>query len=286
MGLRGLSPRVRGNRQLLSNHAKRLGSIPARAGQPHAGRQSERRRTVYPRACGATLSPKCPPAFDVGLSPRVRGNPADLGVWGKPRRSIPARAGQPAGRGVRYLRAGVYPRACGATYIGVVNRIFENGLSPRVRGNLANLTIKREEIRSIPARAGQPPISLNDNVRYKVYPRACGATTISVIPSSVTGGLSPRVRGNHSDSLAVVGIQGSIPARAGQPVASDNRKAHKRVYPRACGATIMPNVSFITSRGLSPRVRGNPQESPYQPPLLRSIPARAGQPDNNRRYLD
>ena len=91
-----------------------------------------------------------------GLSPRVRGNPAPWPSCFLQERSIPARAGEPGsglgcGSGV-----GVYPRACGGTYVIVGAVIGIIGLSPRVRGNPARETFRRTANGSIPARAGEP----------------------------------------------------------------------------------------------------------------------------------
>ena len=78
-------------------------------------------------------------------------------------------------------------------------------------------------------------------------------------------GLSPRVRGNrkaaHCHQLG--GVHGSIPARAGEPVAS-----------------IPPRPS--ASGGLSPRVRGNLVGHPLHELADGSIPARAGEPTPRR----
>ena len=50
---------------------------------------------VYPRACGGTgLLDELAPGT-VGLSPRVRGNPAGTNAFHNYLRSIPARAGEP-----------------------------------------------------------------------------------------------------------------------------------------------------------------------------------------------
>ena len=50
----GLSPRVRGNRRHVRRQAAESGSIPACAGEPHAGLAYRRKQRVYPRVCGGT----------------------------------------------------------------------------------------------------------------------------------------------------------------------------------------------------------------------------------------
>ncbi len=80
--LAGLSPRVRGNRAVRDTWDGRMGSIPARAGEP-SGASSGR-----PAASWAIR----------GLSPRVRGNPSvAIHFWHRCW-SIPARAGEPRRR--------------------------------------------------------------------------------------------------------------------------------------------------------------------------------------------
>ena len=94
---------------------------------------------------------------DAGLSPRVRGNPGLPLLKGSSVRSIPARAGEPVAAAVAAGACAVYPRACGGTVADECSITFSNGLSPRVRGNLADLIGWQEMVGSIPARAGEPP---------------------------------------------------------------------------------------------------------------------------------
>ena len=50
----GLSPRVRGNRGLVSSDAGYVRSIPACAGEPGQVGDAAARAEVYPRVCGGT----------------------------------------------------------------------------------------------------------------------------------------------------------------------------------------------------------------------------------------
>ena len=131
----GLSPRVRGNRGGVGYAMALTGSIPASAGQPSTSATSTSPRWVYPRECGATSIIHRTPSGWGGLSPRVRGNPLSAHPVRPQIGSIPASAGQPsAAIGLRPW-AWVYPRECGATMSGLDNKIVDDGLSPRVRGN-------------------------------------------------------------------------------------------------------------------------------------------------------
>ena len=111
-------------------------------------------------------------------------------------------------------------------------------------------------MRSIPARAGEPPRSRSRRRGGRVYPRACGGTA-----------------GCSSGSP---GQEGSIPARAGEPGAGAAGPRSRQVYPRACGGTGDDRGSRFWSSGLSPRVRGNLRRSARASRILWSIPARAG----------
>ena len=75
-----------------------------------------------------------PPA--VGLSPRVRGNRLRLDAGAAARGSIPACAGEPPSMPLDSPSRTVYPRVCGGTSFDKLGLSIDEGLSPRVRGNL------------------------------------------------------------------------------------------------------------------------------------------------------
>ena len=131
----GLSPRVRGNRARTLSSILPLGPIPACAGQPCKYRYFYSEHRAYPRVCGATIIGKATEAGELGLSPRVRGNPLVIQTANLLFGPIPACAGQPrAGRNC-IVASRAYPRVCGATFFGLLGQVCQHGLSPRVRGN-------------------------------------------------------------------------------------------------------------------------------------------------------
>ena len=220
------------------------------------------------------------PAIVNGLSPRLRGNPPLPHGPTRPIRSIPAPAGEPWSVTSRPSSSGVYPRACGGTeswtdrgkgqFWGLSpcacggTLTFEwaatggVGLSPRLRGNLANGRRRRGDHGSIPAPAGEP--------------------RKDKLGGAVEAGLSPRLRGN----LAQEGQSGrglrSIPAPAGEPVSQPLTGGNATVYPRACGGTPRGGGSGSWKTGLSPRLRGNRAHVSRSYPFSGSIPAPAGEP--------
>ncbi len=193
---------------------------------------------------------------------------------------------------------GVYPRVCGGTPCGPGRPVKHSGLSPRVRGNRqrhfdeppnrgsipACAGEPHGRLRllvdhgSIPACAGEPPPFLCPLRRIRVYPRVCGGTMQRFRKLFKMKGLSPRVRGNLGFRMSVSGIAGSIPACAGEPLSRGRAGHGRRVYPRVCGGTWQRHASTALRWGLSPRVRGNPEELRHLSRRIRSIPACAGEP--------
>ena len=213
-----------------------------------------------------------------GLSPRVRGNPTHCTNWPMSARSIPARAGEPGHLRRRWLPVPVYPRACGGTFVRDFVTSGIEGLSPRVRGNLAPRILECTDDGSIPARAGEPTQHRSGPPDRWVYPRACGGTVNGTFGNIIGLGLSPRVRGNPRVGLVQRGYAGSIPARAGEPATGLPAPTKWWVYPRACGGTATCPHLLARTAGLSPRVRGNRIQPPQHFVYIRSIPARAGEP--------
>ena len=152
----GLSPRVRGNRQLHLRPGNPYRSIPACAGEPPGSPWLTVAPKVYPRVCGGTKIAGLTLCRYQGLSPRVRGNRAGTNDWRLPHRSIPACAGEPSICAGVWLAAQVYPRVCGGTVSRRTSRCVSSGLSPRVRGNLIVQYHTGLIPGSIPACAGEP----------------------------------------------------------------------------------------------------------------------------------
>ena len=255
---KGLSPRVWGN---LFREARRLNpdrSIPTCVGQPSCPTLLAANLWVYPHVCGATVSPSRSSSPTRGLSPRVWGN--HYQVMGKIHdyRSIPTCVGQPRCKEKYYGKGKVYPHVCGAT-----RYLFENidqfrGLSPRVWGNLLKNLSSSSSGGSIPTCVGQPSHSHDARLARKVYPHVCGATPPAEQQGQGQRGLSPRVWGNPGLAQVRENRQRSIPTCVGQPAKKPPCTSESRVYPHVCGATPGRYRRRHITRGLSPRVWGNP----------------------------
>ncbi len=176
------------------------------------------------------------------------------------------------------VSARVYPRVCGGTSASRVSPGLLAGLSPRVRGNPVEDVGGLAAGRSIPACAGEPGGAEDLASGERVYPRVCGGTDQQRGLYMPPNGLSPRVRGNLPLGEMMKPKIGSIPACAGEPIVRRLARGGHRVYPRVCGGTPGLAVLEPTTRGLSPRVRGNRQTIPVINGSRRSIPACAGEP--------
>ena len=216
---RGLSPHVRGNRQIDELAAELMRSIPACTGKPFLNYHTYGRREVYPRMYGETCAACDDQLTLAGLSPHVRGNPAHRDPWRSASWSIPACTGKPSSKGSCLTGLEVYPRMYGETRCALRLSSWVPGLSPHVRGNRGHEGDRRPGAGSIPACTGKPVRGGDDPRLARVYPRMYGETArrpqteawARVYPRMygetlwaagyVNGvrGLSPHVRGNHDD---------------------------------------------------------------------------------------
>ena len=212
---------------------------------------------AYPRVCGATGHRGLTLFQLPGLSPRVRGNRNSQNLSGMIFGPIPACAGQPSCATSSPLKAGAYPRVCGATDPEAAGAVDCLGLSPRVRGNLRLLLLQALWLGPIPACAGQPLFLCASLGLSRAYPRVCGATVFELSTLAYQDGLSPRVRGNLARFVHAPYQFGPIPACAGQPTKARASGPKPRAYPRVCGATFNQKDTLKEGKGLSPRVRGN-----------------------------
>ena len=214
----------------------------------------------------------------IGLSPRVRGNRRPGQAQFGRQGSIPACAGEPLSIAIWAAAAAVYPRVCGGTPAAGLCGDSVGGLSPRVRGNHWSPGLAKPPMRSIPACAGEPGGDEVGDVQKWVYPRVCGGTFADDLLVARRAGLSPRVRGNLRIALRIPPPERSIPACAGEPYTFPPCKWQCWVYPRVCGGTYSLPSAFSWPRGLSPRVRGNLDPQPGDEVSQGSIPACAGEP--------
>ena len=194
-------------------------------------------------------------------------------------RSIPAWAGQPNWRIGWSPSSKVYPRVGGATAQKIGEQDYNQGLSPRGRGNPYDADAELDQERSIPAWAGQPtPWKPNGGTRPWVYPRVGGATDFVRQPDALGNGLSPRGRGNPSPARSALSASGSIPAWAGQPDAlgRPSRYGGLGSIPAWAGQPTKDVCRRPGRPGSIPAWAGQPCRLPAPPPRSKVYPRVGG----------
>ena len=152
--------------------------------------------------------------------------------------SIPAGAGETVHIGVFCQAFEVDPRGCGGDS-RTASRLGRNrGRSPRVRGRPRGTVVPLRRRRSIPAGAGETMLLPPGAGPVQVDPRGCGGDMIMRYESCALPGRSPRVRGRRAWLRAGPGPGRSIPAGAGETIASAFFFSSIRVDPRGCGGDI------------------------------------------------
>ena len=211
----GSSPRGRGTHGEHRWQASAHRFIPARAGNTTRCPSSSMLCSVHPRAGGEhSASSRCSSGCR-GSSPRGRGTLLQIPESSRPRRFIPARAGNTAGGLTDAGRTPVHPRA--------------GGEHPCLPQRLQPLH------RFIPARAGN---TARPQVRRRcasVHPRAGGEHLEGKLSLGTGAGSSPRGRGTLGPDLAAIEDARFIPARAGNTQSSPSIPPKKSVHPRAGG---------------------------------------------------
>ena len=256
----GLSPRVRGKLIAIPFTLPFVRSIPACAGEAPPMQTPNQCRRVYPRVCGGSVADGDGRAYALGLSPRVRGKRRHRKGVFVVARSIPACAGeaddqQPAG-----LFLAVYPRVCGGSGTFSLMSTLVTGLSPRVRGKPSASCTACYCSGSIPACAGEAQILQGVDDARRVYPRVCGGSAVGRGDNGCMHGLSPRVRGKPFPVGFAAYAAWSIPACAGEAGCRWTTSSMSRVYPRVCGGSRLVPGMRRSPEGLSPRVRGKPDQ--------------------------
>ena len=153
-------------------------------------------------------------------------------------RIIPAHAGQTRAPPTRFRLASDHPRACGANFQALPGKIGGFGSSPRMRGKPVCKPCTYDNVRIIPAHAGQTLFCHLLSFLLPDHPRACGANVSAVVPVGATIGSSPRMRGKQQRGGDIRAARRIIPAHAGQTRPAPNASTPPPDHPRACGANV------------------------------------------------
>ena len=128
----------------------------------------------------------------------------------------------------------------------------------------------------IPADAGSTGINSACQIDGWDHPRGCGEHVSTNMPTLISAGSSPRMRG-APDSLCqpIPGI-GIIPADAGSTDEAQELRADYADHPRGCGEHLFQYSVAARRVGSSPRMRGAPHDHASGVVQNRIIPADAG----------
>ena len=174
IGWNGSSPRERGTlagRRGLPT-ARRF--IPARAGNTSRLHRSAVVSAVHPRASGEHSVESSKTGGRGGSSPRERGTPLVDHLTQVGTRFIPARAGNTSSAATRKGCCSVHPRASGEHGSMPGQGLSSTGSSPRERGTRSGGDVGCNDVRFIPARAGNTTVSSSTALHPPVHPRASG----------------------------------------------------------------------------------------------------------------
>ena len=169
--------------------------IPAHAGNSPMAILSAPAMSVHPRACGEFAYRSSAYRAAAGSSPRMRGIRRFSDPALRPRRFIPAHAGNSCTRSCCDPGRTVHPRACGEFRAVVAAGLVDDGSSPRMRGIQRHDRRQQPDHRFIPAHAGNSCHAVPCHACLAVHPRACGEFSYPPrCPAGLTGS-SPRMRG-------------------------------------------------------------------------------------------
>ena len=255
---------------------RRIGIIPAYAGNTVSARMLRHSARDHPRICGEHLLHCCLLLSLWGSSPHMRGTPSHVPVYAYLIGIIPAYAGNtyPWQQRTPVLRD--HPRICGEHVLGSDDHVSGTGSSPHMRGTLKTgfSTIGSGGI--IPAYAGNTAwigIRAGSTVDH---PRICGEHSAASCICSSSSGSSPHMRGTRSAGANSSWRRGIIPAYAGNTVSPPMGTRPRQDHPRICGEHVMCLCFLPPSVGSSPHMRGTLNPHVQLRPQSGIIPAYAG----------
>ena len=172
---------------------------------------------------------------DIGSSPRARGTRHGSRAAGRQVRFIPACAGNTQIRTRLLTPEAVHPRVRGEHGLFLNAATPHCGSSPRARGTLDDAVGAEGDERFIPACAGNTRLRSRSGGSATVHPRVRGEHLMMVISFCDRPGSSPRARGTPPVHKEAVGLNGFIPACAGNTPCRAAWRPGESVHPRVRG---------------------------------------------------
>ncbi len=236
--------------------------IPACAGNTGVRSESRVLPPDHPRVCGEHSNATTAVHRGGGSSPRVRGTLIAGHGDGDVGRIIPACAGNTVvGVFGAQLRPD-HPRVCGEHGATLPALRCSHGSSPRVRGTLRHQARAMDQMRIIPACAGNTAPGILPLASWTDHPRVCGEHQGRIGPACRNTGSSPRVRGTRRARPAGTRQTRIIPACAGNTLYGGRCSWGPADHPRVCGEHDWFPRPIVYMGGSSPRVRGTRPHNP------------------------
>ena len=195
----------------------------------------------------------------------------------RPRRFIPARAGNTRGCAWRRSLDAVHPRASGEHQRVGGRNGGVGGSSPRERGTPPQPHPPPHGHRFIPARAGNTCVVGECPAGHSVHPRASGEHAQLARWRSGARGSSPRERGTQTIRRRIELMARFIPARAGNTAPRRSLRSPTPVHPRASGEHVDDVALGAGADRFIPARAGNTQLRGHTPPGAAVHPRASGE---------
>ena len=254
----GSSPHARGTPVLDSRLDKRLGIIPACAGNtPRQWRWCPCRRD-HPRMRGEHAAGWIRDKVGEGSSPHARGTLMLATTSVERQGIIPACAGNTDWQPRLACNAGDHPRMRGEHTAPGPDSVSVQGSSPHARGTLPPYVSHKPSTGIIPACAGNTCVPWLTPVRVGDHPRMRGEHNSASMILSTRKGSSPHARGTPRSGHAMMRLPGIIPACAGNTCWLGVLPVVWRDHPRMRGEHTVSSITHFLPQGSSPHARGTP----------------------------
>ena len=189
------TPRVRGLRPARARRWRPTRYNPACAGTTYEHYTQKQESTIQPRVCGDYRLTSCRRISGFDTTPRVRGLRYLKERRKNKNRYNPACAGTTEDGANRGTAATIQPRVCGDYGFAIINGIWMDDTTPRVRG-LHNESMNKLIVhRYNPACAGTTSRRSGNSYGSRIQPRVCGDYDPMEEPHHKPRDTTPRVRG-------------------------------------------------------------------------------------------
>ena len=169
-----------------------------------------------------------------------------------------------------------HPRSRGEHHLRDCNSSRPCGSSPLARGTLVKKERLRNQLRLIPARAGNIRAPSTATPLPSAHPRSRGEHFLWLLALLLAAGSSPLARGTFYRASPARKLMRLIPARAGNIQPRRRRSTQSTAHPRSRGEHSLRLCLLPFPSGSSPLARGTSARFAFSRRWCRLIPARAG----------